>query len=181
MDARAAYLISLLYFCGFSFFTSFIGVLLVVRYGFSAASVGTFFGIVGVWMVITQMFFLRIVSSKFSEKAILRYSLPVVAATIALYPFMPASIWLYVLIPLMSIPQGFAMANITALISKSVSPQKQGAALGINGSLTAFSQGLIPLLAGIGSGFFGLSLPFIVGAMFSLSAWAVLFTRAMRR
>jgi hypothetical protein len=79
------------------------------------------------------------------------------------------------MIPLLAIPQGLSMANTSALVSKSVSAEKQGAALGINGSLMAFSQGTIPLLAGVGTGIVGISLPFVLGSLFVFSAWLTLF------
>jgi hypothetical protein len=65
-------------------------------------------------------------------------------------------------------------------VSKSVSPEKQGAALGINGSLMALAQGIIPLFAGIVSGFLGLTIPFILGSMLMVWAWLNLFMRPAR-
>jgi MFS family permease len=94
--------------------------------------------------------------------------------------FLSESAWLYILMPFFSIPQGLSMANLSALISKGVSPKRQGAALGINGSLMALSQGLIPLLAGFGSGLFGLHLPFIAGSILIFAAWANLFVPRKR-
>ncbi len=68
-DARPVYLTNFLYMSGFSFFVSFIGVLLVAKFHFSEASIGTFFGVVGAWMVVTQLFLLRLVAGKYSERA----------------------------------------------------------------------------------------------------------------
>ncbi len=98
-----------------------------------------------------------------------------VGVAIALYPFMPNAFWIYILLPCLSIPQGLAFSNLGALVSKSVSPQKQGAALGINGSLMALSQGVIPIFGGAVTAFIGLSPSFILGALFVFAAWAVLF------
>jgi predicted MFS family arabinose efflux permease len=67
------------------------------------------------------------------------------------------------------------MANMGALISRGVSKEKQGAALGINGSLMALAQGVAPLVAGIGSGFIGLQAPFITGGVLVFFAWWLLF------
>ena len=67
------------------------------------------------------------------------------------------------------------------LISKSVSPAKQGAALGINGSVIALAQGVIPLIAGVGSGFVGIKLPFIAGSILIILAWSSLFLRKQKR
>lgn len=174
-DARPVYIASFLYMSGFSFFTSFIGILLVSRFSFSEASVGTFFAAVGAWVVVTQLVILRMMSKRFGELAILRYSLLSLALGIALYPFMPSTAFLYIFIPFLSIPQGLSMANMGALISKRVGAEKQGAALGINGSLLALSQGLIPILAGAFSGYIGIQAPFIAGAVFIVISWLVLF------
>lgn len=175
VDARPLYLANFFTISGFSFFASFIGILLVSRFSFSAGSIGTFFAAIGFWVVITQLFILRIVSGKYSERMILRYSLPMIGCAIFLFPFLPNSTSLYILLPFLAVPQGLTMANMTALISKGVSAQKQGAALGINGSLMALSNGIIPIVAGAASALIGLRFPFIAGAASVALAWMTLF------
>lgn len=179
-DARPVYLASFLYVAGFSFCMSFIGVFLVARFGLSEASLGTFFGVVGVWIVVTQLFILRVLARKYSERSILRASMLLVALAIGLYPFIGSLALLYATIPFLAIPNGLTAANIMALVSKSVSADKQGAALGINGSLLAFAQGVIPVAAGLGSGLFGLSTPFLMGAVLICLGWASLFIFNLR-
>lgn len=179
-DARPIFLSSFLYMSGFSFVISFMGVMLVNSFGFSEAGVGTFFGAVGIWIVLTQVVILRILVEKYNEKQILRFSMLVLAGAMLVYPFAGSIALLYVIMPFMAIPQGLSMANINSLVSKSVSPDKQGAALGINSSLIAFAQGVIPLLAGFGSGLLGLQAPFIAGAFLVFCAWLNLFV-FMRR
>lgn len=176
--ARPVYLSSFLYMSGFTFYTSFVGILLVNRFGLSEASIGTFFGAIGVWIVFTQLFILRVLAKKYNERQILRYSLVFLACTFFIYPFVPSVIFLYVLIPFLAVPNGLTMANMGALVSKTVSSGKQGAALGINGSLMAFSQGVIPLLAGVGSGVIGIKAPFFAGAILVIGAWFILFARS---
>lgn len=174
-DARPVYLSSFLYTSGFTFFTSFVGIMLVSRFGLGETTIGTFFGVVGVWIVITQLFILRILTRKYNEKAILRVSLLILAGTLLAYPFIPSVFLFFALAPLFSIPNGLTMANMGALVSKSVSPQRQGAALGINGSLMALSNGVVPLFAGVFSGLIGIQAPFIVGAFLVSMAWLTLF------
>jgi len=177
VDAKPMYWTSFLYMCGFSFFTSFISVLLLKKFGLSEAGIGTFFGAVGLWMIITQVVFIRLFANKFTEKKILRVTILLLAATIAIYPLLPNLTYAYTVMPFMAIAQGLSMAYMGALISKSVSAEKQGAALGINASLQALSQGIIPLIAGIGSGVIGLVSPFIAGAVLVVIAWFVLFSK----
>lgn len=175
LDARPIYLANFLYVSGFAFFISFAGILLVSRFQFSAAAIGTFFGVVGLWIVFTQGFILRILSRHYAERAILRFSLLMLMTALALYAFVPSVLLLYTLIPFVAIANGLSMANMVALISKGVSPEKQGAALGINGSVMALAQGTVPLVAGLGSGFFGIKAPFLAGAFFVGCAWCMLF------
>ncbi|HEY0010651.1 MAG TPA: MFS transporter [Candidatus Paceibacterota bacterium] len=184
-DAEAApvYLTSFLYMSGFAFFTSFVGVLLSVEYGLTEAGIGTFFGIVGACIVVTQVAILPQAVKRYPERKIMLWGFPVVALCVLLYPFMDTITLLYILIPIMAVPQGLAFANIASLVSKSVPADRQGAALGINGSLMALAQGVIPLLAGAGTGLLGIRLPFVAGALLILSAWYVLFrsVRELRR
>ncbi len=174
-DARPVYLANFLYLAGFSFFTSFAGILLVSKFGQDEAGVGTYFGIVGACIVITQLFILRFLTKHYRERQILRYTMLIAAFVLLLQPFMPNAFWLFALIPFFAVPQSLTMANTTALVSKSVSPEKQGAALGINASLMAFAQGAVPLIAGAGAGLLGVHVPFIAAAVFMTTAWWVLF------
>lgn len=180
VDARPVYMTSFLYMSGFSFMTSFMGILLVNRFGFNESGIGTFFGAIGAWVVVTQLFILRLLTSHYKERSILRYSMLVMAAAVAIYPFLPSAAILYIIMPFIAVPQGLSMANIQSLVSKSVSPEKQGAALGINSSLLALAQGVIPLAGGLGSGLIGITAPFITGGLFILAAWAVLFSSQKR-
>ncbi len=180
VDARPVFLSSFLYMSGFSFVVSFMGVMLVNRFGLTEAGVGTFFGAVGIWIVITQVVILRILVKTYNEKQILRYSMLCLAAAMLAYPFAGSVAMLYVIMPFMAIPQGLSIANINSLVSKSVSADRQGATLGINSSLIDFAQGVIPLAAGLGSGILGLQAPFIAGAFLVFCAWLTLFV-FMRR
>lgn len=181
VDARPLYLTSFLYLCGFTFFTSFVGVLLINQYEFTAANVGTFFAFVGVFMFITQVFILRVLSRMYRELSVLRVSILCAAGIVALYPFMSSGLFIYALIPLLAVPQGLTMATLPALISKGVSGSKQGAALGINASLMALAQGVVPLVAGGIASLFGLSVIFIMGSLSMVAAWFVLFGRKTKR
>lgn len=174
-DARPVYLTSFLYIAGFSFCMSFIGILLVSRFGLSEKSLGTFFGVLGAWIVVTQLFILRILSRKYNERSILRISMLLVAIAMASFPYIGSLSIFYAIIPVLAIPNSLVMANMTALVSKGVSADKQGAALGINTSVYAFAQGIIPLVAGFGSGLLGLNTPFLVGALLICISWINLF------
>jgi multidrug resistance protein len=159
------------YFAGFAFFTSFSGLYLVQRYNVGEAQLGNYFAAIGIWIVITQMIILRIVTKHRAPLQVLRVSMVCVAIASALTPFMPTLFLQYVLLPFIAIPQGLSMANLTALLSSTVPKEKQGVALGINGSLSALSQGLTPLFGGVIAGMFGVSVPFLIGGLCIFYAW----------
>lgn len=165
------YKVNFFYFAGFAFFTSFSGLYLVQKYNLGEAQLGNYFAAIGIWIVITQTVILRFVTKRGTPLRILRISMIIVAITTSLTPFMPTLFLQYVLLPLIAIPQGLSMANLTALLSSSVPKEKQGVALGINGSLSALSQGIVPLLGGLLAGISGVSIPFIVGGLCIFYAW----------
>jgi DHA1 family tetracycline resistance protein-like MFS transporter len=174
LHVRHLYLANFLYISGFTFFTTFVGIFLGARFGLNETAIGTFFGVVGVWMVLTQIFVVRTATRLYSERQILRVALVLQAISLISYALAP-TIWvLYAIIPFTAIAAGLSMATMGALVSKSAGVEKQGAALGINGSLQALSQGVIPLLAGVAGGM-GLATPFILGAGLVVVAWGVLF------
>lgn len=159
------------YFAGFAFFTSFSGLYLVQKYNLSEAQLGNYFAAIGIWIVLTQLVILRYVNKRKTSLEVLRVSMIIVAITTALTPFMPTLFLQYVLLPFIAIPQGLSMANLTATLSSSVPKEKQGVALGINGSLSALSQGIVPLLGGLLGGLLGVSVPFLVGGLCIFYAW----------
>ena len=181
VDTRGVYATSFLFFSGFAFFVSFVGVLMVDKFHLTVGEVGNFFGFTGTLIVITQVFILRFLAKRYSEKKILRVSMLMVGSGLFLYPFAPAVSFMYMIAPLVSIGNGLTLANMTALVSKGVSPQKQGAALGINSSLLALAQGVSPLVAGVGSGLLGISAPFFFGSFLIFSAWVTLFVIVGRK
>lgn len=159
------------YFTGFTFFTSFSGLYLVQKYNLNEAGLGTYFAIIGICIVITQVVILRIITKRKNPLQILRVSMIAVGITSAITPFMPTLFMQYLLIPFIAVPQGLSMANLTALLSTSVPKAKQGVSLGINGSLSALSQGLVPLFGGIIGGIFGVRFPFLLGGICTIYAW----------
>ena len=161
------------YYTGFAFFTSFSGLYLVNKYGLGESQLGTYFAIIGICIILTQTVILRYVSTRKTPLQTLRISMILVAIFSAITPFLPMLSLQFLLIPFIAIPQGLSMANLGALLSMSVSKEKQGVSLGINGSLSALSQGLAPLLGGIISSKLSIASPFLLGALFTVYAWYI--------
>jgi DHA1 family tetracycline resistance protein-like MFS transporter len=86
---RPYYSINFLYYTGFAFFTSTIGLLLVSRFSYDEAAIGIFFGVVGVWVVITQGFILRIISGTFTDRMLLLTTIPLVGVSVLAFALVP--------------------------------------------------------------------------------------------
>lgn len=164
-ELRPVYTASFMSVLGFTFYTTFIPILLSVRFDFSEAMTGTYFGMVGVWIIVSQVLVVRILSKHYSDYTRLLYSLPIVAVCILLQSLVPEAYYLYMIMPLFSAAFALVNTSIPALVSKNVGSERQGAALGINASLGALSMTIAPFLAGLASGNLGISSAFIIGSV----------------
>jgi MFS transporter, DHA1 family, tetracycline resistance protein len=172
---RHLYAANFLYMLGFSFFTTFSGIYLVARFGLSPADVGAYFGVIGVWIVITQGLLVRLLAPRATERDVLRVTLLALPCALLAFPYMPTYFAQMLFVFCIAIPQGLTMANISALVSKSVPADKQGAALGINSSLIALSAGIAPLIGGVANSVYGLTATFYLAAVSIFIAWSALF------
>lgn len=181
-EVRPIYAVSFLVMLGFGFYTSFSSIYLSERFFFSESEVGTYFASVGIWIIVSQLVLVRYLAARYSSRTLLLCASPILALCIFLYPFIPSVLLLYIIIPFIAASFGLISTAIPALVSQGADKDKQGAALGINGSLQALSQGTAPLLAGLGAGFFSLSMPFALGTILILLAFFIVFsfTRAVK-
>ncbi len=175
-DVRPVYLTSLLVMLGFGFYTSLSAIFLTEQFSFSETAVGTYFAVVGVWIIIAQIFLVRFMSARYSSRTLLLYALPVLAVCIAAYTVV-SNVWLlYVIVPFKAASFGLISTAIPALVSQGADADKQGASLGINGSLQALAQGIAPLAAGFVAGSLGLMASFVLGTGLVLGAFVVALT-----
>ena len=145
---RALYSAIFLFHCGFSFFTTFISVFLITRFGFNQGRLGDFFAYVGIWVVFTQAVITRRVSRFLQEREVLRFSLIFCGSGVLLY-FLPKAAWqLLLVVPVFAVFNGLSQANLVGIVSRSVDASIQGEILGINASIQAIAQAIPPILAG---------------------------------
>ncbi|MDO8604737.1 MAG: MFS transporter [bacterium] len=146
---RALFKVSFLFQSGFAFYTSFLGVLLVYRFAMSEVDIGTYFSYVGIFIVLTQAFVTRPVTARFSEKQILRLTIPMVSLCMVFVSFVQTEALLYMIVPFFSVAVGLSMANLTSAVSRRAGDTIQGEVLGINSSVNALAQAFPPLLGGL--------------------------------
>ncbi len=176
-DVRPLYFAGFFANLGFAFYTAFISIFLLVRFGFSETMIGTYFAIVGLWIVFSQAIVVRVMGSYFSDENRLRIALPVLAVVIGLQSVVTHEVFLYILMPFMAASFALVSTGIPALVSKGVSGDKQGAALGINASLQALSQAMAPLVAGVVAAYFGITASFVVGSLCVVVSLLIVFKK----
>ncbi|MFA5997245.1 MAG: MFS transporter [Candidatus Paceibacterota bacterium] len=146
---RALFGVNFFFQSGFSFYTSFLGVLLVYRFVMSEVNIGTYFSYVGIFIVVTQALITRPITARFSEKQILQLSLPAVALSIVAIALAPTVTALYFIAPFFAVATGLSMANLTAAVSRRAGEGIQGEVMGINSSINALAQAYPPLVGGV--------------------------------
>jgi DHA1 family tetracycline resistance protein-like MFS transporter len=167
---RPLYVTAFLFQAGFTFFTTFFGVFLIARFGFTQGRIGDFFAFLGLWITFTQGVVVRRVARRWREPAVIGVSLLAGAACVLAYLGATSAWMLYAIAPLFAISNGLTQANLPGLVSRSVGPEIQGEILGINASVNALAQALPPVLAGVLAGAVTPSAPLVVsGTLIALA------------
>ena len=156
---------SFLFTAGFTFFTTFFGLVLLNKFGFSPSNTGDYFAYVGLWIAIVQGGITGIVAKKYKDYQVIRVSIFITAASLLAYAFIPAGEykWLFLVPPFMALGNGLTMAFNNALISRITPRELQAEALGINASVMALAQSIPAILSGYLASIND-SLPILIGS-----------------
>lgn len=141
---------SFLFTAGFTFFTTFFGVVLAQKFNFSVSNTGDYFAYVGLWIAIAQGVFVGIVAKRFKDYQVLRVSVFITAVSLLSYAMIPAGEyrWLFLIPPVLALGNGLTMAFTASLISRITPKELQGESLGINSSVMALAQAIPAIMAG---------------------------------
>ena len=170
---RRLFAASFLFQAGFSFFTTFFGAYMIYRFGFEQRDIGYYFAFIGICIALTQAFVTGFVGKRFSPHTIVSVGLLGVTLTVLSFSLVTESWMLYVVGFFQAISMGLVMANMTALISRSATPQQQGEVLGIGFSVQALAQSIPPVIAGYAAASLAPSAPIMVGSGFLFLAFLV--------
>ena len=195
-------MVSLIYLAGFSAMEAAFGLWAEHRYAWTAREVGLSFMIVGLISAVNQGLVAGRLARRFGEARVLAAGVLLfglsmvlqVAAPVAWFPAGRIDLGLFS-IPLVAgwiIPvimgigacgMSLAMPNISALISRSSPPDRQGAMLGLNMAAGSMARIIGPIVAGVVYSAVGPNWPFLVAAVLTLPAAAMALNagRAVRR
>lgn len=181
--------VTLIYMAGFSAMESVFGLWAEDRYGWGAREVGLSFMIVGVVSALNQGIFTGRLARRFGETRVLATGMLLFGSSLILqvlappqwFPAMTLDFGLFdihlvqgwiiaVIMVVGACGMSFAMPNITAMISRSTSPDSQGAMLGLNMASGSIARIFGPMVAGGLFSAAGHDWPFIVGALLTIPA-----------
>ncbi|MGX1692141.1 MFS transporter [Brevundimonas naejangsanensis] len=195
-------MVSLIYLAGFSAMEAAFGLWAEHRYAWTAREVGLSFMIVGLISAVNQGLVAGRLARRFGEARVLAVGMLLfglsmvlqVAAPVAWFPAGRIDMGLFSL-PLVAgwiIPvimgigacgMSLAMPNISAMISRSSPPDRQGAMLGLNMAAGSMARIVGPIVAGVLYSAVGPNWPFLAGAALTVPAAAMAINagRAVRR
>lgn len=168
-------LVTLIFMAGFSGMEATFALWAEQSWSWHAREVGLNFMAVGVVSVLSQALLTGRLARRFGEANVLAFGavifgLSLVAQVVAARLF-PGHDWV---VPVITAVTAFGMSltmpNVSALISRSVDPNRQGQMLGLNMASGSIARILGPIFAGVIYSGLGPNWPFLIGAMFAIPA-----------
>ena len=138
---RVPLLTSFLFNAGFTFFTTFFGVYLARKFGFTQASTGDYFAIIGLAIAVMQALVVAQVARHYVDYVVLRYSFFGLSIGMAAY-FLATATWQLYTPSFLCSPSSTASVSPTNRASSRAPPipGRQGEAMGISSSVTNLAQ-----------------------------------------
>jgi len=181
-------LVTLIFMAGFAGMESTFALWAEQGWNWHAREVGLNFMAVGVVSVLSQALLTGRLARRFGEARVLAFGAMIfgvsLVAQIAAVHLFPGHPWL---VPAITAVTAFGMSltmpNVSALISRSVDPDRQGQMLGLNMASGSIARILGPIVAGVIYSSLGPDWPFLIGALFAIPAaiMAINAGRAFRR
>ncbi len=169
-NVRTMFLVSFLYFFGFTFYTQFFQVYLYENFSFTQSQIGDVFAYLGLWVIITQGIIIRFISKWLSSKQVLYFSILSLSLSLLLVLLPRAPELLFFVLPFVAVSNGITVPNMSTIISDLAGKESQGEILGISQSLQSLAFAIPPII----SGFVYVlhpTLPVLLGAFFVFLAW----------
>ncbi len=160
---RNIFIMVFLFYGAFTIFNTFFGVYAASKFGFRANNLGDFFAYVGLWIAFAQGI-TGPLAKRFANWQILRFTVLGAAAAVPLMLIPHNTSGLLLLSPPYMLFVGITIANITALVSRSVGGDKQGEILGVTASVQALAQAIPAAVTGY-IGTISRNMPLIVSSV----------------
>ena len=170
---RRLFAANFFYFAGFNFFTTFIPVYLVQRFGFTQFDTGNFFLYIGILLIIGQTVLVPRLFKRFDESKVMPITLFLTGFFILLQPLATGLILFMVFVTCFSLNNSFTQVSLNTLVSNGASKKNQGLALGTNQSLRALGNAGPSMLSGAAAALFNPSAPLIIAGIIIMTTATV--------
>jgi DHA1 family tetracycline resistance protein-like MFS transporter len=145
---KTIFLCSFLGCFGWVYFFEFIPVFLIKNFQFSPKDLGLFFMVAGGMYTLSTGLLIRPLLKRFKPELLLFASMLLSGTLIFSLAFIPSAIWVWPLMILIVYSDAPFSPTSTTLVSNGASPEIQGEALGVLGSINAAAFALSPLASG---------------------------------
>jgi MFS family permease len=163
-------LVTLIYTGAFSGMESTFGLWAQARYGWGAREVSAVFIVVGVVSAVSQGLLTGRLARWFGEAQVVAFGVLLFGAALAGQTLAADPRLIPVIMCVGAFGMSLTMPNLSALISRSSTPQQQGALLGLNMATGSSARIVGPMIAGLLFTQVGPNWPFLVGASLTLPA-----------
>ena len=160
-----ALVVTLLYTAAFAAAESTFGLWAQHRYGWGPFKLSVCLASVAVTAALAQGFLTGRITRRFGEAITLAGGLAIISVTLAAQPLGEGIIRTIVLLALTVFGQALALPNVTALISRTTPPDRQGAMLGLNMSIGAAARAIGPIMGGALFAIVGADAPLFFAAL----------------
>jgi MFS family permease len=160
-------LMLLTFLVGFAFtgIESIFGLWTLARYGWGPQEIGWAFAIVGLVAATTQIFVTGPLSERYGQGRMLAVGMGITMLCMALQPLSTGGPMTIALLTLSAAGQSVAWPNVSALISETADPHRQGQILGLNNAMGALARVAGPMCANVSFAALSIHAPFILGAI----------------
>lgn len=148
--------------------------------GLDAPTVGRYFGVAGLVMIVVQGGLIGRLVTRFGEAPLVPVGLALLAAGLGLLPFAPPPVAMVSVFVLIAIGQGISSPSLQALISKGTAADEQGFVLGTNQSMSALARVIGPTIAGFVYTGLGEGAPFLSASALLALAFVISFPAVAR-
>lgn len=158
-------LVTFLVGCAFTGIESIFGLWTNARFGWGPREIGVCFAFVGICAAATQMLVTGRLSERFGPGTMLAVGMGVTMVASIGQIFAPNGVAVIALMCLTAIGQSVAWPNVSAMISQTADPHRQGQILGLNNATGALARVVGPFCAGLAFAEISINGPFIQAAL----------------
>ncbi len=139
---------ALVYYFGFSAYTTFSSQYLVAHYQLNNTQIGIYFLMVGIVMTVMQAFVAHKIMQKFKMKDIILYLVSALLVSMTIFAFTFSHSLLFINAVIFSVLVSLSMVSMQTEISK-IKTENKGALMGAFSSVQVLAMAISPLVAGL--------------------------------